>query len=205
MGKKIKEERIEKRERLSEKISRDKLRFRIIAISIIAAVAVLLGITGYIFYENTFKGQMNTPGAPPGAGILGGEHEHAAIDVVIFDDRFDFSSPAYQVKSPYIHFEDNNGETVHRHAANVTMGYLFDTLKIGLTDTCYTFPDKSRQFCTDENYGLRFFVNHEPKTSLRDYVLKQGDRILISYGTDNSTRINEELARVDSVLIDIKP
>ncbi|MGQ0795749.1 MAG: protein-disulfide isomerase [Nitrosopumilaceae archaeon] len=204
MGKKIKEERVEKRERLSEKISREKRRFKLIAISIIAAVAVILAITGYMFYENTFKGQMNTPGAPPGAGILGGEHEHAAIDVVIFDDRFDFSSPAYQVKSPYIHFEANNGETIHRHAANVTLGYLFDTLKIGLTDSCYTFPDKSREFCTDNTYGLRFFVNHEPKQSLRDYVVKQGDRILVSYGTDNSTRINDELARIDSILIDIR-
>ena len=204
MGKKIKEERVEKRERLSEKISRDKLMFKLIAIGIIASVAVILGITGYIFYENTFKGQMNAPGAPPGAGVLGGEHEHAAVDVIIFDDIFDFSSPAYQVKSPYIHFEDNNGETIHRHAANVTLGYLFDTLKIGLTDSCYTFPDK-REFCTNDDYGLRFFVNHEPKSSLRDYVLKQEDRVLISYGTDNSTRINEELARVDSILIDIKP
>ena len=204
MGKKIKEERAEKREKYSDKISREKLKFKLIAIGVIAGVAVVLGITGYMFYQNTFVGKQNAPGAPPGAGILGGEHEHAAMNVMIFGDRFDFSSPAYQVKSTYIHFEDNNGETIHRHAANVTMGYLFDTLKIKLTDDCYIFPDK-REFCTNNDYSLKFFLNHEPKKSLSDYSLKQGDRILISYGNENSTKIDEQLARVDSIQIDVKP
>ena len=204
MGKKIKEERAEKRERLSDKISREKLRYKLIVIGVIAGVAVILGITGYMFYHNTYEGKQTAPGAPPGAGKLGGEHEHAAMNVRIFGDTFDFSSPAYQVKSPYIHFESHNGETIHRHAANVTMGYLFDTLKIKLTDDCYIFPDK-REFCTDSDYSLKFFVNHEPKKSLHDYSLKQGDRILISYGNENSTKIDEQLARVDSIQIDIKP
>jgi len=204
MGKKIKEERTEKREKYSDKIAREKLKFKLIAIGIIAGVAIVLVYTGIIFYQNTFEGKINPPGAPPGAGVLGGEHEHAAINAIIFRDKFDFSTSAYQVKSPYIHFEDNNGDTVHRHAANVTMGYLFDTLNIRLTDDCYIFPDK-REFCTNEDYGLKFFVNHEPKQTLRDYVLKQNDRILISYGNETETQINEQLARVDSVAIDIKP
>jgi len=204
MGKKSKEERAQKRESYSDKMSREKLRFKLIAVGIIVGVAVVLGYTGYLFYQNTFEGNQNLPGAPPGAGRLGDEHEHAAMNVRIFGDTFDFSTPAYQVKSPYIHFEDNNGETVHRHASNVTMGYLFDTLQIGLTDDCYVFPDK-REFCTNNDYSLKFFVNHEPKPGIRDYVLKQSDRILISYGNENSTEISEQLARVDSILIDIKP
>ena len=203
MGKKIKEERAEKREKYSDKISREKLRFKLIAGGVIAGVVIILAITGYMFYQNTFAGKQNNLGGPPGAGKLGGEHEHAAMNVIIFGDKFDFSTPAYQVKSPYIHFESHNGDTVHRHAANVTMGYLFDSLKIKLTDDCYIFPDK-REFCTNSDYSLKFFVNHQPIPSIRNFVLHQGDRILISYGNDNSTQINEQLARVDSTLIDIK-
>lgn len=203
MGKKSKEERAQKRESYSDKMSREKLRFKLIAVGIIVGVAAVLGYTGYVFYQNTFEGNQNIPGAPPGAGRLGDEHEHAAMNVRIFGDTFDFSTPAYQVKSPYIHFESNNGETVHRHASNVTMGYLFDTLQVGLTDDCYVFPDK-REFCTNNDYSLKFFINHEPIQSIRNYVLKQNDRILISYGNDNSTQISEQLARVDSILIDIR-
>lgn len=203
MGKKSKEERAQKRESYSDKMSREKLRFKLIAGGVIAGVVVVLAITGYIFYQNTFEGKQTAPGAPPGAGRLGDEHEHAAMNVIIFKDKFDFSSSAYQVKSPYIHFESQNGETVHRHASNVTMGYLFDTIKIKLTDECYVFPD-NREFCNNSDYSLKFFVNHEPKPSIRDYVLKQGDRILISYGNENSTQISEQLAKVDSILLDIK-
>ena len=65
------------------------------------------------------------------------------------------------------------------------------------------FPDK-REFCTNSDYSLKFFVNHQQVPSIHNFVLHQADRILISYGNDNSTQINEQLARVDSVLIDVK-
>ncbi|MGI0010900.1 MAG: protein-disulfide isomerase [Nitrosopumilaceae archaeon] len=201
MGKKIKEERAQKREKYSDKITREKRRFKLIAVGIIAGVAIVLGITGYIFYENTFGGNMNVPGAPSGAGRLGDEHEHASMNVIIFGDKFDFSTNAYQVKNRYIHFENNNGETIHRHASGVTLGFLFESLNIGFDDSCFTFPDK-REFCTNDQYSLKFYVNHQNVPSLQDYVLEDNDRILISYGNENSTKIDEQLARVDSILID---
>lgn len=201
MGKKSKEERAQKRENYSDKIIREKRRFKLIAGGIIAGVVIVLAYTGYTFYQNTFGGGMNTPGAPPGAGKLGDEHEHAAMNVMIFGDKFDFSTSAYQVKNRFIHFENNNGETVHRHASGVTMGFLFETLNIGFTDNCFTFPDK-REFCTNDDYSLKFYVNHQKVPSLTDYVLEDNDRILISYGNENSTQVDDQLARVDSILLD---
>ena len=99
-----------------------------------------------------------------------------------------------------IHFENHDGDTVHRHASGVVLGYLFQTLKIGFNDSCYIFPDK-REFCTNDQYSLKFYLNHQKVPSLLDYVLQDNDRILISYGNENSTQIDEQLARVDSVLI----
>lgn len=201
MGKKSKEERAQKRENYSDKITREKRRFKLIAAGVIAGVVIVLAYTGYTFYQNTFGGNMNIPGAPPGAGKLGDEHEHALMNVIIFGDKFDFSTPAYQVKNRFIHFENHNGDTVHRHASGVTMGFLFKTLNIGFSDSCFTFPDK-REFCTNDEYSLKFYVNHQNVPSLLDYVLEDNDRILISYGNENSTQIDEQLARVDSTLID---
>lgn len=201
MGKKSKEERAQKRENYSDKIIREKRRFKLIAGAIIAGVVIVLAYTGYIFYENTFGGNMNAPGAPPGAGKLGDEHEHATMNVMIFGDKFDFSTFAYQVKNRFIHFENNNGETVHRHASGVTMGFLFKTLNIGFTDSCFTFSDK-REFCINDDYSLKFYVNHQKVPSLTDYVLEDNDRILISYGSENSTQVDDQLARVDSILLE---
>ncbi len=197
MGKKSREEREQKRESYAEKRTREKRKFTLIAGGVIAGVVIVIGITGYMFYQNTYT----APDAPPGAGTLGDEHEHAAIKVIIFKDEFDFSSPAFQVKNRYIHFENSNGDTIHRHASGVPLGFLFNTLNIGLTDECYIFPDK-REFCNNDDYSLKFYVNHQKVPSILDFVLKDGDRILISYGNENGTQIEEQLARVDSVAIE---
>lgn len=197
MGKKSREEREQKRESYAEKRIKEKRKFTLIAGGIATGVAIVIVITGYMFYQSTFT----APDAPPGAGPLGDEHEHAAINAMMFGDEFDFSSPAFQVKNRYIHFENQNGETIHRHASGVPVGFLFDTLNIGLTDGCYVFPDK-REFCTNEDYSLKFYINHQKIPSIADYVLEDGDRILISYGNENSTQIEEQLARVDAVSIE---
>ena len=199
MGKKIREEREKKRESYAEKRSRQKRKTALIGGGILAGVVLVLGYSGYVFYS----GATVVPGGPPGAGPLGDEHEHAAMKVIIFGDEFDFSSPAYQIQNRYIHFENNNGETVHRHASKVPLGFLFETLKIGLTDKCYIFPDK-REFCADDKYSIKFFVNHEQVPDIHDFVLHNNDRILISYGNENKTQIDEQLAKVDGVVLDIR-
>lgn len=196
MGKKSREEREQKRESYAEKRIKEKRKFTLIAGGVIAGVAIVIGITGYMFYQNTYT----APDAPPGAGTLGDEHEHAAMKVIIFGDGFDFSSPAFQVKNRYIHFENHDGITIHRHASGVTLGFLFQTLKIGLTDDCFIFPDK-REFCINDDYSLKFYINHQKVPSILDFVLQDGDRILISYGNENSTQIEEQLANVDSAAI----
>ena len=120
-------------------------------------------------------------------------------------DKFDFSLPNYQIKSSWIHFENQDGDTIHRHASGVTLGYLFDTLNIGLDDKCYRFPD-GRNFCTVEDkegdeYSLKFYINHEKVKDISDYVINDGDRILISYGNESQEKINDQLLELDSQII----
>jgi len=119
-------------------------------------------------------------------GTLGDEHVHANLEVRIFGDKFHFSSPAFQIKSSWIHFENSDGNTIHRHASGVPLGDLFDSLNIGLTDSCYIFPD-GRQFCTNNDYFLKFFVNNAQVFDLRNYVVQEGDHILIIFDSDYST------------------
>ena len=193
MGKKERKEREEKRESFAEKRSKEKRRNIAIAAGVFAVVAVIVGYSAYTFATMS----ANVPGAPPGAGTLGDEHEHASLLVRIFGDKFDFSLPAYQIKSSWIHFEGQDGNTIHRHASGVTLGYLFDTLNVDVTNDCFIFPDQ-REFCTNEDYSLKFYINHQKVNGIRDYVLKEGDRILISYGNESQEQIEEQLVEVDS-------
>lgn len=132
--------------------------------------------------------------------VLGSEHEHAAILVKIFGDRFDFSEHAYQIKSSLIHFEGGDGNTIHRHATNVPLETLFESLKLKVDNKCFTFQD-GRQFCTTEDYSLKFYVNGNQVNGIQKYVILDGDRILISYGSETQQEIQEQLNELNSLKI----
>lgn len=118
---------------------------------------------------------------PYDGAVIGDDHSHASVLVKIFGDKFDFSHAEFQIKSPWIHFEAQDGSTIHRHAKHVTLGYLFDTLNILLSSDCFVFPE-GRDFCNNDEYALKFYINGEKADGIRDYVIADGDRILVSYG-----------------------
>ena len=196
MGRKNREERREKREDYAAKITKNKRKSNLMAAGILTLVALIIGYSGYVFVTM----DADVPGAPPGAGRLGGEHEHASLLVRIFDDKFDFAVPSYQIKSSWIHFEESDGTTIHRHASGVTLDYLFGSLNIGIDSECYSFPD-GRQFCTNEDYSLKYYLNHQLVDDINDYVIQDNDRILITFGNETPEQIEEQLIELDSHVI----
>ena len=196
MGRRAREERREEREDKVDKQARVKRKNNLKAAGILVLIAIIVGYAGYEFINL----DSSAPGAPPGAGKLGDEHEHASLLVRIFGDKFDFDSPAYQIKSSWIHFEDSDGTTIHRHSSGVTLDYLFANIGIGIDNECYKFPD-GRQFCTNEDYSLKYYINHQIMKDINDYVFEDGDRILITFGNETPEQIEEQLVEVDSQII----
>ena len=196
MGRRAREERREEREDKVAEQTKVKRKNSLKAAGILVLIAVIVGYSVYVFINL----DSNVPGAPSGAGKLGDEHEHASLLVRIFGDTFDFSSPSYQIKSSWIHFEDSDGTTIHRHATGVPLGFLFDSLNIGMDSKCFVFPD-GRQFCTNEDYSLKYYINHQSVDSIYDYVLEDDDRILISFGPETPEEIEEQLIELDSQII----
>ena len=200
MGRRAREERQEKREDYAAKISKNKRKTNLMATGILALIAVIVGYSVFIFMT-----QVDTSGAlgaPDGAGRLGDEHEHASVLVRIFGDILDFASPAYQIKSSWIHFEDTDGTTIHRHSSGVTLGFLFNSLGFTVNDECFVFPD-GREFCNGQNedYSLKYYINHEPVSNIYDHVLEDDDRILISFGPETPEEIEVQLIELDSQII----
>ena len=85
MGKKIRDERREKREDYAASRSKNKRKTNLMAAGILALIALIIGYASYEFITM----DADIPGAPSGAGKLGGEHEHASLLVRIFGDKFD--------------------------------------------------------------------------------------------------------------------
>ena len=196
MGKKRREEREEKRGSYATQRSKQHRKNVLITIGIFSLIGVIVGASAY----NFVTGDTKAPGSPPNSGALGDEHEHASLIVKIFGDKFDFTTPAYQIKSSWIHFESADGRTIHRHSSGVTMGYLFGTLGLGVDDECFIFAD-GREFCTNEEYSLKFYINHDPVSEILTHVLQEGDRLLISYGNESAQEIESQLIELDAQAI----
>ena len=196
MGKSRRERREEERESFAAKRTSQKRSITLKAVGILSIVAASSAYPSYEFITATG----DVPGAPENPGKLGGEHIHASTLVRIFGDKFDFSLPNYQIKSSWIHFENQDGDTIHRHASGVELEFLFNSLGIAINEDCFTFPD-GRAFCTNEDYSLKYFINHKEVNDIRKYVVMEEDRVLITYGNEDQDAIEKQLSELDSQMI----
>ena len=196
MGKNRRERREEEREGFAAKRTAQYRTRNLKAIGILSMIGVIVAFACFEFVTST----NNVPGAPENAGKLGAEHNHASMLVKIFGDKFDFSTPNYQVKTPWIHFENQDGDTIHRHSTGVELEFLFNSMNIAVNDKCFVFPD-GRQFCTNEDYSLKFYVNQQLVKDLRKYVVQEDDRILITYGNEDQLTIDSQLAELNAQAI----
>ena len=196
MGRKHREERREKREDFVAKRTQQKRKNTLLAVGILGLIGLIVGYASFTFVTMG----TDTPGAPPGAGKLGDELEHASLLVRIFGDKFDFSATTYQIKSSWIHFEESDGNTIHRHSSGVALDYLFGTLGLDIDEDCYIFGD-GRQFCTNEDYSLKYFINGDSVNDINDYVIQDDDRILISYGSETEDQIADQMNELYSQII----
>lgn len=74
---------------------------------------------------------------------------------------------------------------------------MFDSLRLGLDDKCFVFQD-GRQFCTNEDYTLKFYVNGEQVNDIRNYEFMDKDRILIVYGAETPEEIQSLLEQLEN-------
>ncbi len=196
MGKNRREKREEEREGFAAKRTAQYRTRNLKALGILSMIGVIVAFACFEFVTST----NNVPGAPENAGKLGAEHIHASMLVKIFGDKFDFSTPNYQVKTPWIHFENQDGDTIHRHSTGVELEFLFNSMNIAVDDNCFVFPD-GRQFCTNEDYSLKFYVNQQLVKDLREYIVQEDDRILITYGNEDQLSIDKQLAELNAQAI----
>ena len=196
MGKNRREKREEEREGFASKRSSQYRMRNLKALGILSMIGVIVAFACYEFVTST----NNVPGAPENAGKLGDEHIHASLLVNIFGDKFDFSTPNYQVKTPWIHFENQDGDTIHRHSTGVELEFLFNSMSVGVDENCFVFPD-GRQFCNNEDYSLKFYINQQLIEDIRQYIIQEDDRILITYGNEDQLAIDKQLAELNAQAI----
>lgn len=155
---------------------------------IVPAIILLLGIVAYAV--TVYSSHLERPGQ--NFGPIGSAHEHAAFAVKINGEKLDFSQPKYQVRSQYIHVENNDGNTLHRHATGVPVGEFFRSLGMNVSDSCFTLENKTN-YCSNGNSNLEFYINGNKTNSIANYVFNDDDRILIVYGNKNAMETRQDL------------
>ena len=166
---------------------RRKQRFMLIIIPIAVAV-IAIAVVSAIMYST----QQHSSSNNGNYGAVGSAHEHAAFAIKINGKQIDFSQPKYQLQSRLIHVEGGDGTTLHRHATGVPFQEFLKSVNMNIMNGCFT-SDDGKQYCTNGENRLRFFINGNETNSVNNYVINPNDRILVIYGNENADQINQEL------------
>ncbi|HEX6646005.1 MAG TPA: hypothetical protein VF047_02370 [Nitrososphaeraceae archaeon] len=164
-----------------------------VILPIIAVLVIIAGISIYFYSQNL---------PPSSFGALGSAHQHAAFLVKVNGENIDFSQPQYQVVSDFIHVENGDGTTLHRHATNVTFADFLETVKMDIDEenNCLVFTNGT-QYCNNNDNQLRTFVNGNSGESISDYVINDNDRLLVIYGNETEEQLTEALDELNKIEI----
>ena len=135
------------------------------------------------------------------------QHVHADIKVFIQGQAVNFSEARFQstaehALTEYIHFHDGRSNVVHLHASGVPLSYLFGTFGGVLNASCIQVASDEPMHCADGSgvlkvgpNQLKFYVNGQLQADAGSYVLKDLDRLLISFGPSGQD-VSSQLASV---------
>ena len=140
-------------------------------------------------------------------GALGSAHEHAALLINLNGTDLDLAQQKYMVRSNYIHIENYNGTldgtTIHKHSSNVPISEFLKSIRMDASDGCF-ITDTNQRFCDDDQYKLNFYVNGDETEDIMSYIINDDDRILITYGKENTTEIDRQLQELNNLPINKK-
>ena len=127
-------------------------------------------------------------------------HFHANFALFVDGQRFDLTADRYMeevgacrvgetvLPMERVHLHENNQDVVHVHHDGVTWDHLLINLGFGLGDR-YLALDDGRILTAAEGKSFKFVLNGQPQFSVRNVLLRSGDRLLISYGPEAEAEV----------------
>jgi protein-disulfide isomerase len=142
----------------------------------------------------------NASAQPDVTGAAETYHGHFDLKIILSGKVVDLAQKKYQSTdgndlNEWIHMHDGNGEIVHVHKKGMKLADLFNSLKIGFNNECFTL-DTGVKYCTGNGKTLKMFVNGKENKDFDNYIPADLDRILITYGSEEGTVLQKQ---IDSV------
>ena len=120
-------------------------------------------------------------------------HLHADFAVYINGERVVFDLPEFDDKNALVHLHLDNPDgdkVIHVEASGITIGHFFNTLGIKLDSKCISF-NGATEYCENEGNILKFIVNGQYNNEVGYYVIKDLDKILISFGPKDEDALQQ--------------
>jgi hypothetical protein len=152
-------------------------------------VLILIGLGSYIFFDNSAK---RAPAETPNIR----EKVDFKASFVIFTNGFlrDFSEPKYHNQSEDVYITSENPTQVIVKRAGVTWDEFFKTLPspMKVTKDCL-YTGSGQVFCNEGDSSLKFYLNGKLDNEFLTREIKNGDKALISFGSENESEIQTQL------------
>lgn len=176
-------------------------------------IALLIAGSAY-FYKEFIDVLPPLPRTIPTIGKPGSTHIHASMLIMIGDRTVNFCEPKYMLKSPLVHFENNDCTTIHKHATGITLPTFLQTIGVALTSRCVTIPadlpaegsaQAGGKHCSGDGNILRVMINggEVPVGELSYRELKNNDHILINLGKEDGTALRFKYNQVPMIPLDV--
>ncbi|MBW3569621.1 MAG: hypothetical protein KY467_00820 [Gemmatimonadetes bacterium] len=145
---------------------------------------VLLGVVAFAALRLAFVRMEQPP------------HYHANFALFVDGRRVDLSADQYMedvascamgetvLPKSRVHLHNNNADVAHVHHQGVTWGHLFTNLGFGLGKDHLALDDGP--VLTEGNgRTLKFILNGQPQFAVHNELIRSGDRLLVSYGSES--------------------
>lgn len=143
-------------------------------------------------------------------GVLGSQHIHADFKVYVNGQAVYFSDKDHMGRmsnnlpvSSFMHVDagapapEKTGDILHMHATGVPLSLFFKSIDWELESGSFTL-DRGEVFLSENGKTLKFYLNGNKVVSMENYVFRDGDKILISYGSADDPDIARQLGSITS-------
>ena len=133
-------------------------------------------------------------------GALGSTHIHADLAVYINGTQLSFNDNRYfagDLYDRYAHLLSPYDSLIHIRATGITIGYFMKSIDIPFNST-YITAKAGNNLCNDDGNTLKFYVNGQENFGYDKYLIKDQDKILISYGSADQN-IREQLDSITNL------
>lgn len=106
-----------------------------------------------------------------------------------------FTANMYHNLSNDAYIEASNPNLVQVKKGGTTWNDFFSTLPFKLTPECLTTGTKET-FCTGNKGTLQFYINGEKNNNALDQEIKQGDKLLVTFGKESDAQIKQQIDKI---------